>query len=185
MLNVLIPSSKRKENTSHSNPDSALNDEISKKLIGDSKYQDWYLVKKHDFSTKVINSKEGKRKASASVKPKDQQLPNYQITNMDIRLLMNQVEKACEDTELKLEGMDSELNFLREVNNIVQSLNSQIAEVNQKKHKKQKEAFNCNSNRDKGVTVPSDQIEAENKKKLDSNFEELTLKRSIISEHLE
>lgn len=109
MLNVLIPKDKRKENAKKQNE--GPNDEISKKRLGESTYEDWYEVKRHDLAEKIPVEEE------------------VNVKNMDIRLLIKQIDKAIEFTELEAESIESEVNFLREVKSIVDTFNEQMKDL--------------------------------------------------------
>lgn len=169
MLNVLIPRDKRKENYKKAVQNEGPNDEISKKCLGESTYEDWYEVKKHDLAEKIPISEE------------------VNVKNMDIRLLINQVDKAMEFTELELEGIESEILFMKEIKEIVDSFNTQMNDLAAKKKHKDRQVciFDGRKSHKLEDNFPTNQIENEKKEKLNTKFEILTQKRLIISEHLE
>ena len=106
---------------------------------------------------------------------------------MDIRLLIKQLDKGVEFTELDLESLENEVNFLNELKEIVDSFNKAINELySTKKEQDYKVCIFDGRNdkkfgRDFNVAEKSDDTKAQfgNKLKL------LTNKRFLISEHLE
>jgi hypothetical protein len=169
MLNVLIPRNKRKENVKNLVHNEASNDEISKKILGLSNYKDWYEVKRHDLTEKV---------------PVDD---DDNVKNMDIRLLINQIDKSLEFTEFDAENIESEVNFLKEVKIIVDSFNAQIKDlVESSIHKDHKVLiFDGTKSHKLQNNLPMNQYENDQRERLSSRFKIVTKKRLIISDHLE
>lgn len=54
---------------------------------------------------------------------------DYNVKSMDIRLLIKQLEKGLEFTELELETIENEVNFLKELKAIVDSFNNEMSEL--------------------------------------------------------
>lgn len=55
---------------------------------------------------------------------------------MDIRLLIKQLDEGIQFTEFELETIENEVNFLREISEVVKSFNTQINELYSKKTEK-------------------------------------------------
>lgn len=81
------------------------------KELGLSTYNDWYEVKKHDLAYNTIPIEE------------------FNVKSMDIRLLIRQLDKGVEFSEIELDSLENEVNFLRELQDIVDSFNREINEL--------------------------------------------------------
>jgi hypothetical protein len=167
MLNVLIPRNRRKDNAKKVTHNKAANDEISKKILGESNYEDWYEVKRHDLTEKVPVGDDD------------------DVKNIEIRLLINQIDKAFEFTEFEIENVEAEVSFLREIKIIVDTFNSQMKDVAEKKKEHKVVIFDGTKSQNLQFNLPNYQFENEKRERLNSNFKTMHMKRFIISDHLE
>jgi hypothetical protein len=48
------------------------------------------------------------------------------VKNIDIQLLINQIDRAIETSDVELEELESEVGFLKEINQIIQEFQSAV-----------------------------------------------------------
>ena len=141
---------------------------ISKEL-GISTYNDWYEVKKHDLAYNAIPIEE------------------YNVKSMDIRLLIRQLDKGIEFSEIELDSLESEVNFLRELKEIVDSFNKEINELYATKKDQDYKVwiFDGRERNDTWIDFKNVENTDDNKAILGSKLKLLTKKKYLVSEHLE
>ena len=106
---------------------------------------------------------------------------------MDIRLLIRQLDKGIEFSEIELDSLESEVNFLRELKEIVDSFNKEINELYATKKDQDYKVwiFDGRERNDTWVDFKNVENTDDNKAILGSKLKLLTKKKYLVSEHLE
>ena len=111
----------------------------------------------------------------------------FNVKNMDIRLLIKQLDEGLQFTEFELESIESEVTFLREIKEVVDSFNKQINDLYSKKKAKDYKVciFDGVNGGKFGRDFQIDEKPSDQKAKLGAKLNLLITKRSIITNHLE
>ncbi|CAI2382521.1 unnamed protein product [Moneuplotes crassus] len=170
LLNALLPKDKKKKylNSTNNFDKNKENPTISHKELGESNYEDWFECKKHDLTYTA---------------PIDYDLP---VKNMKIRLLLKQLDGIIDRLNIEYANLDTEVEYLEELNNIVHSYNSSMSQIceRDKKVDVQTTIFNGQEFVKKGITKNVSSKD-KHRNKLDLTLKVIIEKRYLISTHIE